>query len=291
MRWNFGDLLEEYSSFEKSKVIILPIGYEVTASYLKGTKEGPRAIIKASHYVELYDEELDIELYKIGIHTLPEITSEESPQKVIEQIASKVSQLSNQKKFILGLGGEHSITIGIIKGLKGNYKDLSVLLLDAHADLRDEYEGEKLSHACVSRRIIEMLPITIAGVRSLSLEEAEYIKSNPVNIFYSMHMQENTNWEEEVISTLTENVYLSIDLDVFDPSIMPGVGSPEPGGLNWYDIIKFLRILSDERHIIGSDIVELSPQPGIVVSDFTAAKLAYKLIGYIFGRKQASNRG
>jgi len=289
MRWNFGDLPEKYSSFENSQVLILPIGYEVTASYLKGTKEGPRAIIKASHYVELYDEELDTEIYKIGIHTLPEMIFRESPEIMVEKVALKVSQLSKYNKFILGLGGEHSVTIGIVKGLKENYQNLSVLLLDAHADLRDEYEGERLSHACVSRRLKEMIPVTIAGVRSLSSEEAEYIKSNPVRIFFAMNMQENKDWEKEIISSLTENVYLSIDLDVFDPTIMPGVGSPEPGGLGWYETIKYLRKLSAEKNIIGFDIVELSPLPGQIVSDFSTAKLVYKLVGYIFERKQVPN--
>lgn len=287
MRWNFGDLPEEFSSFKLSKVLILPLAYEKTASYLKGTKEGPRAIIEASQYMELYDEELDTETYKIGIHPLPQITSEEAPQIMIEKIATKVSQLCRNNKFILSLGGEHSITIGIVKGLKDFYDNLSVLLLDAHADLRNEYEGEKFSHACVARRLNEMLPITIVGVRSLSAEEAEYIKSHPLNIFFAMKMLKREDWQEEIISTLSENVYLSIDLDVFDPSNMPAVGSPEPGGLGWYEILNFVRVLCRQRNIISSDIVELSPHQGVVSSDFAAAKLAYKLLGYIFKGKEA----
>jgi agmatinase len=282
MRWNFADIPEKYTNFENAKVVVLPIGYEVTASYLKGTKNGPKAIIGASHYVELYDEELKDEIYKIGIHTLPLILSEESPHHMIELVSSKVSQLYKQDKFILSLGGEHSITIGIIKGLKDYYQNLSVLILDAHADLRDEYEGEKLSHACVSRRISEMFPLTIVGIRSLSSEEAEFIDSHSINCFYDVQLKKDRDWHDKVISTLSNNIYLSLDLDVFDPSVMPSIGTPEPGGFDWYEMIYFLRKLCEERNIISFDMVELCPQIGFVGSEFTAAKLAYKLLGYIF---------
>jgi agmatinase len=292
MKWNFADIPEEHTHFEDAKVVVLPIGYEVTASYLKGTKNGPKAIIDASRFVELYDEELDIEIYKIGIHTMPLISSEESPDRMAAVLSSKVSQICKQKKFILSLGGEHSVTIGIIKGLKDYYKNLSVLLLDAHADLRDKFEDEKLSHACVSRRLHEMIPITIAGVRSLSSEEAQYIKNNKVNIYFAMQMHQDKKWQDKVISTLSPDVYLSIDMDVFDPHVMPAVGTPEPGGLDWYTMIKFLRKLCEKRNIISCDFVELCPHPPSVVSEFTAAKLAYKLLGYVFchNKSQKQNR-
>jgi agmatinase len=282
MRWNFADIHKEYTNFENAKVAVLPIGYEVTASYLKGTKNGPKAIIEASRYVELYDEELNDDIYKIGIHTLPLILSKEPPDRMIELISSKVTKLCKQDKFILSLGGEHSITIGIVKGLKDYYQNLSILILDAHADLRDEYEGEKLSHACVSRRISEMLPLTIVGVRSLSLEEAEFIDNHSINCYYDVQLKKDKDWHDKVISTLSNNIYLSLDLDVFDPSVIPSVGTPEPGGFDWYEMICFLRKLCEKRNIISFDMVELCPQAGFVRSAFTAAKLAYKLLGYIF---------
>ena len=286
-KMNFGGLPPEESAYETSSFLILPVPYEETVTYLRGTRRGPQAIIEASQYVELYDDELDKEPCRVGIHTLPEVELEKQPPRMMERLAERVSELVSPKRTLVTLGGEHSITVGIIRGLKEHYPKLSVLFLDAHADLRDEYEGLKLSHACVARRVCEMTPVIEVGVRSLSVEEAEFIKREKFPIYYASELTAGRPHWEEVVERLSDNVYVSIDLDVFDPSLMPSVGSPEPGGLGWYDTLELLRLVAEKRRVIGFDVVELCPIEGLIAPNFMAAKLVYKVIGYIshFGRK------
>ncbi len=281
---NFADLEEDFSNYESSKVVILPIAYEGTVTYGKGTSQGPQAILKASQQLELYDEELRQDTYKIGIHTLGTVEgSELSAQEMVETVYLKASPLARDEKFIVMLGGEHSLSLGMVKALRDKFADLSVLQLDAHGDLRDEYEGTRYNHACVGRRISGLVPLTQVGIRSLSREEGEYIKSGKgPRVFYAGQIIGGRNWVEEAISGLSKNVYLTIDLDVLDPGIMPSVGTPEPGGLDWYATLQLLRQLTKQRKIVSFDLVELAPQPGNISPDFLAAKLTYKLLGYIF---------
>jgi len=279
--YNFGGL--EKQNYKSSKVIVVPVPYESTTYYLSGTKEGPRAIINASRHIELYDQELKKNVSRIGIFTLEELEpSKNSPQETILRIEKVIEKILEDGKFPVILGGEHSITLGAVLSFKKKYsaRELSILQLDAHCDLRNEFEGTKFHHACVMRRIIDDLKISITqvGIRSLSEEEANYLKeSKKNNIFYDRKFT-----VEEVIKTLKENVYLTLDLDVFDPSIMPSVGTPEPGGLDWYEVLDLILAVSLNRKIVGLDVVELSPIAGLIAPDFLAAKLVYKIIGYIF---------
>jgi len=287
MRDNFCDLEKEFSTYRTSKVVILPLSYEGTVTYGKGTGQGPEAIIQASRQLELYDEELDQETYRIGIHTLKGIKAETlSPEEVTEAVYREASRLVKDKKFLAALGGEHSLSLGLVKALNQRYKDLTILQLDAHADLRDEYQGTKYNHACIGRRLLELAPLTQVGVRSLDQAQADYIRSEKrLKVFYASRIIGQKDWLEEVLSSLSSHVYLTFDLDVFDPGIMPAVGTPEPGGLSWYETLNFLRRLTEEKRIVSFDIVELSPQPGNIAPDFLAAKLVYKLLGYIFERQ------
>jgi len=277
----FAGLLPEESVFETSRFVILPVPYEETVTFLRGTCKGPKAIIDASQYLELYDEEFDGEPYRAGIHTLPEMAPEKEPQIMLGKLADRVAEIVSPKRTLVTLGGEHSITVGIIRGLREHYPKLSVLFLDAHADLRGEFEGLKLSHACVARRVYEMAPVVEVGVRSLSLEEAEFIKREKLSIYYASELAAGRPTLKEVVGRLSEIVYVSVDLDVFDPSLMPSVGTPEPGGLGWYETLELLRLVAERKRIIGFDVVELCPIEGLTAPNFLAAKLVYKLIGYI----------
>ena len=279
---NFGDVEKEFSDFEKSRVIILPVPYEATTTYGKGTKEGPGAIIDASQNMELYDEETDCEPYKVGIHTLKEFKEGfDSPQKMIKALADRAQGLFSSAKLVIALGGEHTITLGMVEGLRKEEEDFSILIIDAHTDLRNSYEGTKYSHACVSRRLIEKNRIVQVGIRSLCQEEADFIKKENLKLFYAKDIVGREEWMKKVISRLSDKIYLSIDLDFLDPSIMPAVGTPEPGGLGWYETLKFLRLLTKEKKILGIDVVELCPASQDIPSSFTAAKLIYKLIAYL----------
>ena len=277
--YNFGGL--EKQSYKSSKVVIVPVPYESTTYYLSGTKEGPWAIINASRHMELYDLDLVKDASKGGIFTLEELEpSKNSPKETIFRIDNIITQILNDEKIPVMLGGEHSITLGAVSAAKKKYlRNLSVLQLDAHADLRNEFEGTKFHHGCVMRRIIDdlKLPVVQVGIRSLSEEEAIYIKESKRNhIFYDKKVS-----TEEIIKNLKENVYLTLDLDVFDPSFMPAVGTPEPNGLSWQEVLDIIREITKNKKIIGVDVVELSPIPGFIAPDFLAAKLVYKIINYI----------
>jgi len=279
---NFGGLEAEYSDYRKSRISIVPVPYDLTTTYISGTSKGPNAIIEASQHMELYDEELEKETYRVGIHTrepLPVAT--ESPENMLRIVSDAVSSDIESEKFQVMLGGEHSISLGMVRELKKKYPDVSVLHLDAHADLRTSYEGTPYNHACIGRRMSELCPLVQVGVRSWSTEEADYKRNSPVLTITDYEVRGNKKWIDKVISSLTSEVYLTFDLDVLDPAIMPAVGTPEPGGLHWHDAIAFLRLLSQKKRIVSCDLVELAPQPGNVAPDFLAAKLAYRIMGYI----------
>lgn len=279
--FNFAGL--EKQNFEESEVVVFPVPYSSTTYYNPNTKDGPRALIEASRHMELWDQELGMDTSsKVGIFTLESLApSKHSPQEVVKQVEEVISQIFKAKKFPLMVGGEHSISLGAAKAASKYFKNLSVLQFDAHTDLRDEFEGTKYHHGCVMRRILDLkVPVTQVGIRSISEEEAKFIKkTHKPDIFYAPNLP-----IDQIISTLKDNVYISFDLDALDPSIMPATGTPEPGGLGWYETLNLLKEVCKNREVVGADIVELSPLPGISAPDFLAAKLAYKLIGYRFNK-------
>ncbi len=277
--------IDTHNSFEESKVVVLPVPYDSTASFRAGTREAPLAIINASRQVELYDEELETEIYdKVGIHTFNEVMPNmEGPKYESEMIRRVFLDVLEAEKFPVMIGGEHSLTIGAVRAIKDFYPEISVLQLDAHTDLREEYEATQYSHACVMRRIFdEGIKFAQIGVRNISKEEAKFIRAN--NIFSVTARQYHYGYYsvEDIVEALTDTVYVTIDMDVFDPSEVPAVGTPEPGGLTWYEILDILREVTFHKKVIGFDAVELCPIPGNPASDFLAAKLIYKLIGYCF---------
>ncbi len=271
------------SKFDSANIIVLPVPYEGTVTYASGTGNGPKAIIEASFHVELYDDELDYEPYMFGINTLPELREGfSSPDAMFQAVRNKGFELAKTGKFIAMLGGEHSITAGMVSAFADVYDNLSVLQLDAHADLRNSYNGSLFNHACVMRRVLEYCPIVQIGIRSLSLAEKQFIDRSGLSVFFMKDIRKSGNWIDFAIDKLTENVYLTIDLDVLDPSIMPSVGTPEPDGMLWAEMISFIKRLAEKRKIVGCDLVELSPQIGNHSPNFISAKLLYKVIGYRF---------
>ncbi len=287
---NLFGLYPEDCEFEDAKVVVMPVPYDSTTSYRAGTRGGPRAILEASRQIELYDLELKCEPVLEGIHVLPPLEPDmRGPQYTLANIEKATDEILKASKMPLMLGGEHSITAGVIKSFKNNFKgEFSVLQLDAHSDLRDSYEGSPFNHACVMRRVVEMVPAVQIGIRNTSAEEANFIEEKGLNnIIYASEMLDDS-WQDRALSALRENVYLTIDLDAFDPSIMPAVGTPEPGGMLWYPTLDFLKRLVFEKNIIGFDVVELAPIPGDISSDFMAAKLIFKILAYWFTKQNQS---
>jgi agmatinase len=284
---NFGGLEGEEYATEEVRFSILPVPYDLTSSYVSGARNGPVAIIEASTHMETYDEELCLEPWKAGIETLPMLEATTlGPGEMVKKVRFEVAGILERGKIPVILGGEHSVTIGLVMALTEIYPDLSVLQLDAHADLRESYQDSPFNHACVARRISELCPMVQVGTRSLSSGEAEFLKSinrkdKPgIKAHYATEIIKGVSWGE-VVEDLTDDVFITIDLDVFDPSIMPATGTPEPGGLGWYDVLGLLRTVATKKRVVGFDVVELCPIPGNVAPDFLAAKLAYKVMGYI----------
>jgi len=277
--YNFGGLDEEFLSYEDSSIAVLPIPFDKTSSWMKGSDKGPKAIIEASMNMELYDLETNYEVYKKGIFTSEEILSNNS-EEMIKRVYDRAAELIKDGKFIVALGGEHTVAFPVIKAHNNIFDDISILQLDAHSDMRDSYLGNKYSHACVMARVKEINDNIVAvGIRSLDSSELDNIDKN--NTFFARDIHNTKNWIREAVSKLNKNVYISIDLDVFDPSIMPSTGTPEPGGLKWYPVIRFLREVFENKNVIGFDIVELCPTEN-KAPDFLAAKLIYKLFSYKF---------
>jgi agmatinase len=281
---NFGFLPEEFIDQEKAKVVIIPVAYDGTSTWGKGADKGPEAIIEASANMELYDIETDSEVYRHGIFTENLIGGEISTVQMIDAVSDNVEYYLDKGKFTVILGGEHSISIGPIKVHAKKFKNLSVLQLDAHTDLRQEYNGSKFNHACVMARAKEICPIVQVGIRSMDVGEKESLDKG--RTFFAEDIYNNTDWIKKVVSLVSDNVYITIDLDVFDPSIMPSTGTPEPGGLLWYDVLTLLKEVSKKKNIVGFDVVELCPDSRNKAPDFMAAKLIYKLLSYIFGEKK-----
>jgi len=283
---NFLALDKEFSSYKDSYITILPVPYESTTSYGKGTELGPAAVLDASHYVEFFDEELNRELcFEKGISTIRSLNFEKrKAKKAVEYICMVITDLINDGKYVVTLGGEHTIAIAPIKAHLKFDKNISVLQFDAHSDLRDRYEGKKYSHACFTARVAEFTnEIIQVGVRAQSKEEYNYIKEKKINTFYAYEIRDGkygNNWQEAVINSLKEKVYVTFDVDYYDPSLMPSTGTPEPNGFFWNETNKFLKTLGQERKVIGFDVVEVAPIKGFSSPDYLAAKLIYKMLNY-----------
>ncbi len=280
---NFLGIDQAFSNYEDAKVVVVPVPFERTTSYGGGTRYGPQAIIEASAYVELYDEELRYEPYKQGVHTSDPVETEGNIETVFDNITDRFSNLLQDGKFPAALGGEHSITFPIFRAFDKRYKPLSVLQLDAHSDLRSEYEGSIYSHASVMHRIMEMNPrIVQVGIRAQCVEEARLIETKGIHTHYAHDLRQN-GLNERIIDDLEEHVYITIDVDFFDPSMMPATGTPEPGGFFWTESVRFLKKLFEKRNVVGFDVVETSPVNGLHHAEFTVARLIYKLMAFKYG--------
>jgi agmatinase len=277
---NFAYLPEEYSSSENAGIVIIPVAYDGTSTWMKGADEGPAAICEASANMELYDIETDSEVYKKGIFTESTIGGEISTREMIQAVHEAVRYYIEKDKFTVVIGGEHTVSIGSIKAHAERYPDLTVLQLDAHADLRDEYNGSKYNHACVMARAKEFCPIIQVGIRSMDSSEKERMDES--GVFFAEKIHNHTDWIDKAVSRLSRNVYVTMDLDVLDPSIMPSTGTPEPGGLLWYDVLELLKAVNEKKNVVGFDVVELCPDGRNKAPDFLAAKLIYKSLSYKF---------
>ncbi len=283
---NFGGIAEEeFSNFERARILVLPVAYEGTVSFGTGTGKGAMAIVDASRNMELYEEETDTEIYKIGIHTLKEFQPLETPEAMMNALYDFTGDLLATDKFLCMLGGEHSISAPIIRAHAEKFHNLSILQIDAHADLRDEYDGTPHSHASIMARVVKDLriPSVQVGIRSISADEARSISEGlPTKIVWAKDVVGRTDWIDEAVNSLTENVYLTIDIDGLDPSLVPTTGTPEPGGLGWYETLMLIRKLAEKRRIVGMDLVEYSYVENQAAPAFLCAKLVYKSLAYIF---------
>ena len=278
----FLDTHPDEVGLEDARVVLVPVPYDSTTSYRGGARHGPAAIVTASRQLEDYDVELDRDISEVGIYTAPELVPDVSgPRAMIDVVEEVMTRLAAPDRLVGLLGGEHSITVGAVTALAEFHSDISVLYLDAHADMRDEYMGSRWGHASVARRLHEVCPLVEVGVRSLSVEERRFIRDNEIPVvFWPPDNGGAQGLAETVLDSLTPAVYVSIDLDVLDPAVMPSVGTPEPGGMGWHDVIGLVRAVARERKIIGFDVTELSPGEGPEAGAFTAAKLVQKVIGY-----------
>jgi agmatinase len=281
---NFGGF-EHSRSFENSRAVVLPVPFERTTSYVTGTRNGPREILLASGQVELWDEETQSEPYNRGIFTLPEIELPYNDIRVaLDEIRRVVDGILEHEKFLVVLGGEHSISVPVVEAFAARTPGLSVLQIDAHADMRDSYQGSRYSHACAMRRIVDHAPCTQVAIRSLCKEESQAIPGLQTRVFWDHTMRQDPAWIDKVVASLSDKVYLTIDCDGLDPSVMPAVGTPEPGGLTWHETMALLRAVMSKRLVVGCDLVELCPIPGMVGPNFLCAKLIYKILGYRFAK-------
>ena len=290
---NFGGIAEEeFSSFQNSRVLVWPIAYEGTVSYGGGTGQGAAAIIDASRNMELYDEETDAEVYKLGIHTIDESPSIDPPERMMNSLYDRAKKLVGSGKFVTMIGGEHSVSAPVIRAHAEKYSNLSILQIDAHADLRDSYDGTPYSHASIMARVVKDLhsPAVQVGIRSISVDEARVLDQLPTRIFWAKDIVGRDDWWDQAVDALTENVYLTVDIDGLDPSLVSATGTPEPGGLGWYETIGLLRTLARKRNVIGMDLTEYSFVEGQSASAFLCAKLIYKTLGFVFEKETARIR-
>ncbi|MGH9331510.1 MAG: agmatinase, partial [Vicinamibacterales bacterium] len=282
----FGGPLPTAPSFDTATAVILPVPFDRTTSYVPGTRNGPREIIQASTHMEVWDEEAGADVHSAGaIFTLPEMElpfGEMAP--VMDELTRVAGEILGAGKFLVTLGGEHSLTPPIVAAAAARHRGLSVLQIDAHADLRDEYMGTPFNHACAMRRTLEHAPVTQVGIRSMSTEEAQAVGQLKTRIFYDFDMRRDPAWVDRVVDSLADRVYVTIDADGLDPAIMPAVGTPEPGGLSWYEALALLKAVFTRRQVVACDLVELCPLPGLMAPNFLCAKLVYKMLTYQLSR-------
>lgn len=280
----FGGPDLEQNDYAGSQVVIIPIPYDATVSYRTGSRDGPAAIIAASANMELFDEDLKREPAEVGIATLEPVEPDaRGPEQMVEKIAKLCAGPVGDGKFVVGLGGEHTVTVGLLQPHAELHSgSLSVLQIDAHADLRNTYQESKFSHACVMRRALETCPVVGVGIRSFSREEYKFMKESGIQPFSMEVIRSREDWIQQVVGRLSEKVYVTIDLDGLDPSVCPGVGTPEPGGMDWIQVNQLLKTVFSKRQVVGADVVECLPLPGQVQTEFLAARLVYKMIAYRF---------
>jgi agmatinase len=279
----FGDWPWEFAMYERAKAVLVPVPYDETSTGVKGAVKGPAAIIEASSNLENYDIETECEVYRVGIATDEPVEAGRRPEDMVEAVKERVARHLEKDKFVVVIGGEHSVSIGCVAAHVERFEDVTVLQLDAHGDLRDEYQGSKYNHACVMARVREMAPVVQVGIRSMDAAELPAVEKG--RIFFAKDIYNHRDWIVDVVEKLSSKVYITVDLDVFDPSIMPSTGTPEPGGLGWYDVLALLREVSERRDVVGFDVVELCPNAANKAPDFLAAKLVYKILTYKFGRE------
>lgn len=277
---NYGGLDNEFTAYESAKVVVLPVPYDGTSTWIKGADKGPEAILEASANMELYDIESDSEVYTQGITTVEPVTEASSPEAMSKEVERRIDTILKDKKFPVLLGGEHSVSIGAFRAFAKHYKDFSVLQLDAHSDMRSEYEESTHNHACVMARAKEVATVAQVGIRSSCIEEK--INIDPDRIFYAYELKESLTWMYDVSEKLNDNVYITIDLDVFDPAYMPSTGTPEPDGMNYREVINFLKLINERHNIIGLDVVELCPNGTNKAPNFLASKLIYQILSMRF---------
>lgn len=280
----FGNIKQEYASFESSAVLLQSAPYDGTSTWGKGADKGFERFLDATDNMELYDIETKLEAYKKGIHILPEIHESSSPEIVFKSVYQKTKELLETNKFLTFFGGEHSISIGVIKAFYEKFPDITILQLDAHADLRKEYLGTPYNHACALHDASINTNLIQVGIRSMDVGELPYLKWE--KCFLAEDINNRTDWMEKAIELMGNKVYITFDLDVLDPSIMPATGTPEPGGLDWYTTIKFLKKVFDTREVLGFDLVELAPHSAHKASEFLTAKLYYKMLCYKYYRNE-----
>jgi len=279
---SFLGLEPQYREYESASYVVLPVPYDATTSYRPGARFGPAAILAASQQVETFDDELELEAFSAGIATLPPVEPNAAgPQAMHEDLYRTARRIVKDGKFLLALGGDHSITSAFVRAVQSRHKKLTVLQVDAHADLRSEYEQTPYSHAAVMRRVNDLgASIVSVGVRSYSVEEHRFLRRNSIEMITARECQSDDNWLDRALNALRGPVYVTIDIDAFDPAYAPGTGTPEPGGLDWYQVTGLLRLVAAETELVGADIVEVAPIPGQTTTEFLAARLAYKLIAY-----------
>ncbi len=277
---NYAGIPNEFAQLETAKVVLIPVPYDGTSTWGKGADKGPQAFLDASENMELYDIETGTEVYEQGIHLADAITENTSPEAVVNAVHKTVKEHIKRNKFVTLFGGEHSISIGTIRAFNECFDNLTVLQIDAHADLRESYDGTKYNHACAVHEASQTTNLVQVGIRSMDAIEKTFMDEEKT--FFAQDTVNDEFWMDKAVEAMTDNVLITFDLDAFDPSIMPSTGTPEPGGLFWYETLEFLKQVFEEKNVVGFDIVELCPNPNDKSSDFLAAKLYYKMLSYKF---------
>jgi len=277
---SYAGISEEFSKLETSKIVLIPVPYDGTSTWQKGADKGPEAFLNASENMELYDIETETQVYKKGVYLADAVTENSSPEAMVDAVHQATKNYIKRNKFVTIFGGEHSISIGTIRAFNEMFSSLTVLQLDAHADLRMEYEGSKCNHACAVYEASQNTNLIQVGIRSMDVIETTVMDKEKT--YFAHEMAIDDTWMDSAVDQMTDNVFITIDLDVFDPSIMPSTGTPEPGGLLWYETLEFLKQVFAEKNVVGFDIVELCPNKNEKSSDFLAAKLYYKMLSYKF---------